>query len=194
MVPQIDPHWESEIRFGLGHTVDGIHYLITEPRPFSTQYSSHKFGGKAALVYEFVVSVHEQRLVWINGPFPAGTQDRTVFRRKLKQAIEAKQQQRSGFFRVIADDGYFAKDLTGLLSFRNELDPHDLAYFKDRALSRHESFNRLTKNYDCMEEAFHHDKGENPDQEHPRHEACLVAICVTTNYELELGTMTLFEV
>ena len=95
---------------------------------------------------------------------------------------------------MISDDGYFAKDLTGVLSYRNELDPADLSYFKDRALSRHERFNGLTTNYQCLRKDFRHDRGDNPDQKHPRHLACVEAVCVTCNYELELGTSTLFQV
>lgn len=84
----------------LGHTVDCIHYQIDEPRPFSTTYGSHKFGYNAALSYEFVVCTFKPKLAWINGPFPAGVNDITIFKSEggLKNAIEQKQRARGNDF------------------------------------------------------------------------------------------------
>ena len=104
-----------------------------------------------------------------------------------------KQATRGNKFRAIADDGYFAINLVDVLSFRNEMDPPEIAYFKDRALSRHEKFNALTKRYACMTKDFLHDRGWNPQKKHPRHKACLEAICVTIQYEMDAGVTTLFD-
>lgn len=177
----------------MGMTIDGIHYQITEPRPFSTDYSSHKFGGKACLDYEFGIYTHKPQLAWINGPIPSGTPDINVFKSKLWHAIRAKQATRSNTFRAIADDGYMSKELQDVLVFRNEMDPPELAYFKDRALARHETFNGMTKRYACMTKLFHHDRGQNPERKHPRHKTCLEAICVTIQVELNLGVETLLD-
>jgi len=99
-------------------------------------------------------------IAWLNGPFPAATHDSTVFRMKLKGAIENKQAERGNEFRIIADDGYFATDLTGLLSYRNELDPKEIAYFKDRALAQTETFNLMTVNgFEILKKKFRHDEG-----------------------------------
>ena len=56
-------------------TVDGVHCRIMEPRfiPSSGWYS-HKFH-KAGLAYEVAVAVYHNKIVWINGPFPAGQGD-----------------------------------------------------------------------------------------------------------------------
>ena len=98
----------------------------------------------------------------------------------LKEAIENLQQTTGDDIRVIADDGYFKKDLLGILSFRNEFDPRDIAWFKDRALSRHEQFNGYTKRFKVLEERFSHDHTSgNPNGEFPMHKACVEAICVT---------------
>lgn len=193
-VRKIDPNWEDDDGIVLGVTVDGIHYKIDEPRPFSTQYSSHKEGGNACLDYEIGFYTFKNKIAWLNGPFPAGWNDKKVFRRKLKRAIEMKQQSRSNNFRVIADDGYFAADLLHTLSLRNEFDPRDIRYFKDRALARHERFNGMTKNaYRILQVNFRHDRGDNPQKKHPRHQAVVEAICVTLQYELDLGIKTLFD-
>ena len=172
--------------------MDGIHYPITKPRPFDKIYKSHKLGC-AGLAYEFVVLTHKNKLVAVNGPFPAGTNDKTIFRDSTMVALEAKQQERGKQTRVIADSGYTAHDLAETISFRNEFDPPDLAYFKDRALSRHESFNRLTKHYKIMTSKFLHDRGNNPNKQHPRHQACLLGICVTVQCELDLKITSLLD-
>lgn len=191
---QIDPNWDDDDDTILSNTVDGIHYEIEEPRPFSTAYSSHKFGGKAALTYEFCLSTHKPKMTRLNGPSPAGTKDNTTFKTKgLKDAIKKKQEERGNDFRVIADDGYFDESNLDTLSLRNEFDPPEIAWFKDRALSRHERFNGLTKNYKCLTKKFRHDRGHNPNREHPRHQACVEAICVTLQYELDEGLTTLFD-
>ena len=74
---KIDSNWNNTNGLLRGRTVDGIHYPIDEPRPFSTSYSSHKLGRKAGFDYEFVVSTDRDCLCWLNGPFPAGKNDKT---------------------------------------------------------------------------------------------------------------------
>lgn len=176
----------------LACTVDGIHYPINEPRPFKKKYKSHKHGS-AGLDYEYCLYAHKPKLAWLNGPFPAGTHDQTVLRKELRQKIQEKQQARKNGFRVIADDGYFSLDLTGFLSFRNELDSQEVKYYKDRALSRHERFNGLTRRFDILNQKFRHDHGWNDNEEHPRHKAVVEAICVTVQYELDMGYVSLFD-
>lgn len=174
--------------------MDGVHYRIDEPRPFSTKFSSHKKGGEAGLDYEIVMYTHKPKVAWLHGPFPAATHDRTVFRKKLYGAIKKKQEERDNDFKVIADDGYFANEFCKVLAFRNEFDPRDMKYFKDRALSRHERFNGLTKSgYSILTEKFRHDHGWNPNGAFPRHKAVVETICVTLQYELDLGIKTLFD-
>ena len=61
--------------------------------------------GQAGLDYEYGIYTHKNKVAWINGPFPAGTNDKTVYRSKLKAAVEKKQKQHKNKFKVIADDG-----------------------------------------------------------------------------------------
>lgn len=190
---KIDPFWEDDDGVLLGFSVDGVHYHITEPRPFSKRYSSFKFGGSAGLCYLFVVATARDKLVHIDGPHPAGVQDREIFRMQLLDMVKDKQTARSSKTKVIADDGFFAEDLLPFLSTRNEMDVSEVAYFKDRALSRQERFNGLTKNFKVLKSNFRHDRGYNPNEEHPRHKACVEAICVAIQYELDLGITTLID-
>lgn len=136
-------------------SLDGIHYAITKPRPFSTSFSSHKRGKKPALAYKIVLSIHKNKIKWLNGGFPAGTSDSTIFQNEgLMDALRAKRQQTGRDIQLIADDGYFVNALLDCLSLRNEFDPREVAYYKDRALSRHESLNGKTKNYRCLTASF----------------------------------------
>jgi len=189
---QIDPYWQDDDGVLLGHTVDCVHFPIDEPRPFTKKYGSHKLRG-AGLSYEFVFSTVKDKLVSIVGPFMAGTADITIFRSKLKGMIEAKQRARSSTTRIIADSGYIEEGLHNLLSYRNELDPPEIGWFKDRALSRQERFHGLIQNFEVLTKSFRHDRGLNPDRQHPRHKACVEAACVAVQYEIDLGITTLID-
>lgn len=193
---KIDPFWLDHGGFQLGRSVDGIHYPITEPRPFSKRFSSHKLGGNAGLMYEYVLDTWRDRIVWLNGPFPAGQGDRSVFKDEgLRKAVEDLQAGlENDSIRIIADDGYKVIALLHVLSHRNEFDPRDIGWFKDRALSRHERFNGLTTNFRCLRVKFHHDRSsDNSAGEFPKHKACVEAICVTIQYEFDLGETSLFD-
>lgn len=108
VVPQIDPNWKDDDGVIMAVALDGVHYKIDEPRPFSTAFSSHKEGGNACLAYEIATYTHKPKIAWLSGPYPAAVQDKTIFRKKLKAAIEKKQAERGNEFRVVADDGYIS--------------------------------------------------------------------------------------
>ena len=56
--------------------------------PYSTKWSSHKFGKKPGLSYEFAPLLSQSKVLWINGPSLAGTGDRTIFKNGLVQALQ----------------------------------------------------------------------------------------------------------
>ena len=133
-------------------------------------------------------------MCWLNGQYPAGTNDKTTFGDfGLKEAIKEMKQELPDFC-IIADDGCFQKDFCEFLAYRNELDPQEIAWFKDRALSCHESFNKLTKNYACLAVRFRHDHTSgNYDHQHPMHKACVEAVCVTIQCEFDEGEKMLLN-
>ena len=144
---------DNDDGYMLGYTIDGTHFRIEEPRPWSTKWSSFKFGGAAAVAYEVVLKTNKLELVWLNGPFPAATHDKRIFRMfglldKLKLGPAGR--------KLIADDGYIAVDLLEFLSLRNELDPREIQVYKERCLSRHESFNYRLKTFKCLDSRFRH--------------------------------------
>ena len=74
-------------------TVDGTHCWIREPQhPVWSQdpeWYSHKFN-KGGINYELGISISQNILVWMNGPFKAGLNDITNFTNKgLKEKLRA---------------------------------------------------------------------------------------------------------
>ena len=63
-------------------TVDGTHNLFKEPtHPTFSQdssYFSHK-KKHAGLDYELGIDLFHSKLIWMNGPFPAGQNDKKIF-------------------------------------------------------------------------------------------------------------------
>ncbi len=156
-------------------TVDGTHCWIQEPKhdtwSMDTRYFSHKFG-KAGMNYELGIALSSSRLVWMNGPFPAGEADNKTFKvRGLKAKLEATNK------RGIADGGYPGHPK--VLSTPNKHDSKAVKKFKSRALKRHEKFNGMTKNFDCLSGRFRHSVD--------RFTHCFEAVCVICQYQLENG-------
>lgn len=177
-------HWnpratdgEEETTFII--TVDGIHCRIQEPMhgrySKNPKFYSHKFK-QAGLAYEVAVSIFEDRCVWINGPFPAGKNDLSIFRAGLKDRMAGKL--------GVGDKGYRGE--SDLISLPNSQDSEEVREFKSRALARHEKFNGQIKNFACMSEKFHH--GGLGQQTFEKHQMCFEAVAVICQYQLENGS------
>lgn len=63
-------------------SVDGIDCMINEPWPFKTKWHSQKFNGPAVKC-EVAVCIETARIVWIDGPFPAGKGDSEICKEGL---------------------------------------------------------------------------------------------------------------
>ncbi|CAB9503243.1 hypothetical protein SEMRO_160_G072100.1 [Seminavis robusta] len=164
-------------------SIDGIHCPIEEPRPFSKKWSSHKFGGKPALNYEFGMLIHKPQLGWVHGPTPPGKMnDLVVFRSKLKAELPAGR-------RLIAD-GIYASE-TDYISTKNDLDPKPISKFKDRVLSRHENFNQRVKCFGIMKQKFRH-RGMGEDWLE-QHRLATHAVCCLVQFQLNNGTQRLLD-
>ena len=154
-------------------SVDGTDFRIWEPshptRPMDKSYNSHKFKN-ASLRYELGISIKTGRCVWINGPFPAGTHDMTIFRKGLKHKIQAGEA-------VIADRGYqTSRPDEAFMSTPNNFDEPEVDKFKSRARCRHETFNGRIKHYGSMEQTWKHSQ--------EKHKWALHAVVVTIQYHL----------
>ncbi|CAB9531866.1 hypothetical protein SEMRO_4136_G353120.1 [Seminavis robusta] len=174
-------------------TADGTHCRIEEPRPFSTEWSSHKFGGKAALNYELGLSIHRHKLIWLFGPTPAGKfNDLEVARMKLFPTMRAYNQQHSKEpgLRILADNIFQVKSEEDIVSTDNEFDPKELARFKERAKSRQEKFNDLLKKWKVLDTVFRYEQGTDFQDQH---KACFEAVTTVVCYSLDNKTSNLFE-
>lgn len=157
-----------------GLTVDGTHCWIREPGHPEFSYNpktySHKFA-KAGLDYELGISLFENQLIWMNGPFEAGNNDMSVF---LERGLKAKLEESN--IKAIGDSGYTG--YPNLISFPNSEDSEKVKKFKSQALKRHEKFNGMIKTFDCISGHFRHSEKQ--------FKNCFKAVCVICQYLLEM--------
>lgn len=162
-------------------SVDGTHVWKKEPShiefSMDTSEFSHKYN-KAASSYELGISL-TGGLIWMNGPFPGGTNDITIFRSPggLKEKLEELGK------RAIGDRGYRGEP--NLVSYPNALDSKAVDRFKSRALCRHETFNGMTKTFDILAGRFRHDESKFP--------LAFEAVCVLCQYKVE-NELPLYDV
>ena len=163
-------------------SVDGTHCKIQEPRPFSTEHSSHKFGGKPGVNYELGILLHKPQLAWCYGPTRPGLMnDLTVFQQALGPALLAMGRRAIG-------DGIYSPD-TEVITSKNDFDPAEVAIFKNRALARHEKYNGLLKNFNVLRHAFRH-SNNNLEEAHRLH---FHAVIVLVQAQLDNSSFTLFD-
>eukprot|EP00531_Pseudo-nitzschia_arenysensis_P002864 CAMPEP_0116130474 /NCGR_PEP_ID=MMETSP0329-20121206/8500_1 /TAXON_ID=697910 /ORGANISM="Pseudo-nitzschia arenysensis, Strain B593" /LENGTH=298 /DNA_ID=CAMNT_0003624857 /DNA_START=225 /DNA_END=1121 /DNA_ORIENTATION=- len=164
-------------------SVDGVHCRIHEPRtqPSSGWYSK-KFN-KAGLTYELGVAIYHNKIVWINGPFPAGQNDIKVFRKPggLMSKIPDD-------CRAIGDEGYRGEPTK--VSTRNTFNSVELKEFENRVRARHETVNSRLKAFGVLNQVFR-SKGRGRMME--KHKSAFEACCVIVQYELDNGSK-LFKV
>lgn len=128
-------------------------------------------------MYEIGLSIFESKVVWTNGPFPAGQSDLAVFRKigGLKSIMPDG-------MHLIGDNGYQGEVI---VSTPNEFDSFIVKTFKERARARHETFNKRIKEFKILDERFRHGV--------EKHKIVFEAICVIVQYDMENGR-PLFEV
>jgi DDE superfamily endonuclease len=115
------------------------------------KWYSHKFS-KPGVTYEIAVDLFESKIAWVHGPFPAGQNDLSVFRKEevgLKWKIPAGK-------KVIADNGCQGAEASEMLSTPNDVASRAVKQFKKRARARHETVNKKLKQYAILENRFRH--------------------------------------
>lgn len=134
-------------------SVDGQHCWKQEPSnspwAIDPKHFSFKYN-KAGWCYELALALHVSKLIWMNGPFPAGKSDQKIYREEgLQEKLEALGK------KMIADCGYSGPQV----STRNDAyDSPSVAMFKSRALKRQEKFNGRMKTYESLSSRFRHDE------------------------------------
>lgn len=136
--------------------VDGKHCPINEPSPFWTGWYSHKFNA-AGLAYEIATAVTTGKIIWVNGPFPAGKfPDDKIFRRDLAHLV------RVGVEKGVADAGYrncekwlFKPSWRTYKGLKKEEPRNDLHEY---IRARHEQTNGRIDRFNCVSCVFRHDR------------------------------------
>jgi hypothetical protein len=151
-------------------TVDGTDFSVAEPYPFETKWFSHKFKGPG-LRYEVAVCIQTGDIVWTYGPFPCGRfPDLKIFWRRLMGMLQQGE-------KVEADNGYRGErhKIRTPQDYLNEADRKA----KSNARARHETVNKLFKQWGCLKQTFRH-----PLQ---RHILCFNAVAVLTQLMIDHG-------
>ena len=76
----------NDIKFDCMISVDCLDCPCSEKYPFSTEIFSVKFNGPG-IKYEVGICIKTGHIVWINGPFPAGKPEVTIFRGDLETKL-----------------------------------------------------------------------------------------------------------
>jgi hypothetical protein len=184
-LPLLMPKW-SEAHSGVVffYSIDGSHCPIEEPKPFSTMWSSHKFGGSAGLNYELGLWIDQPELLWLYGLTPPGSMpDISVFQHAFNQELQNFVDETGAHIRGLGNKGYGGEP--AFLSTFNELDTAELAEFKNRALARHKTFNQKLKMFKCLRENFRHGI--------TFHGVAFRCVTVLTLIQLATGAISLFD-
>jgi hypothetical protein len=177
MKKRLLPLEEIDEGFILMLTIDGVHCPLQEQRPFSTDYSSHKRGGKPAANYELGLCSWTDRIGWIKGPTKPGVMnDFQVFRRELMGALPEGR-------KVLGDDIYVGAP--EYVITKNDLDQYEIAQWKNRLLARHENLNKRFKDFKVLREEFEHGVDN--------HGYAFYACATVISYGLDNGSVDLLD-
>ena len=178
-------NFDPDLQFPL--VVDGVHCKTFEPKhptmPYDKNWSSHKFGGKAAFTYELAVSTVSQQLCWSRGPYPAGGySDIIMFQQGGLQRFLLSHGKEA-----IAD-AIYARAGGGASTPNTKFETKATNTYRRRARARMESFNGRINFFGILSQTFRHKKDRMR-----KHQICFEAICVIVQYQMENGS-PLFEV
>ena len=163
-------------------TVDGTHCIWIEPDhpEFSQDEKAFSFKKKhAGLCYELGIHLYQPQLIWMNGSFYAGANDKSNFIREngLRDKLAAMGK------KALGDKGY-----TGYpneCSTFNAFDDDAVKSLKSRAQMRHEKFNGMLKEFSSLQNQHRHSQAG--------FEVCFEAAAVVCQYRMEMGE-PLFDV
>ena len=96
------------------------------------------------------MDIIEGNLVWVEGPYPAGTPDITIFRNGLSHHLDP-------FERVEADDGYVGEAPRQVKCPKSAANPTENLGMQSRVRSRHETLNGRFKCWGILKQTYRHD-------------------------------------
>jgi len=156
-------------------SVDGTHSLSHGISHYEFSQNRQCFSHKkkhAGLCYDLGVHIFESKLIWMNGSFHAGTNDREIFVNEgLRDKLASMKK------KALGDKGYTGH--TDECSTFNAFDSKAVKKFKSRAQMRHEQFNGMLKEFSALDDQFRH--------EQDKFEVCFEATCVICQCQMENG-------
>ena len=156
-------------------SVDGVDFKTWEPSTGQFNRDPSWCSGKmkaSACRCELAIDVWSSKLVWINGPFKAGSHnDVRIFKDDLIHKIPTGK-------KVIADRGYAG--LEKCVCIPSTRDAPHVRKFSSRVRCRHETFNGRIKNFSSMNETWIHGI--------EKHKMALEAVCVILQYQMDNGS------
>ena len=154
-------------------SVDGTDFDIMEQVPFYSGWWSKKMNG-TALRYEIAIAIKTGYIVWLLGPYPAGSySDIKIFRSHLKHLLMMKPGER-----VEADQGYRGErkyvdtkdDMIDSLARRD---------MKNLVRSRHETVNGRLTQFSILNDRFRFNI--------KKHRHVMASVCVIVQIQFENG-------
>lgn len=129
-------------------SVDGTDFILQQQFQ-RRRFYSHK-SKTSGYRYEVALCIQTGYIVWTNGPFPCGAYpDINIFRRGLRRKLlQAKE-------KAQADKGYRGEPQTIILP--NEYDSPAIKRLKADVRLRHETINKLLKQFGALKRVFRHD-------------------------------------
>lgn len=160
-------------------TVDGINFEINEPTIRAVTKDRKMFDHKsnhAGLSYEVGLDLFRSKVIWINGPFETGaSNDAGRFSQHgLKDKLKSIKK------KCLADKIYSGHDETVTY---NAWDQEDVMEVKARAQMRHEQFNGMLTDFNCLVHRFQHPSPP----PFLKHKICFEAVAVLCQYRMDYG-------
>lgn len=149
-------------------SVDGTDFSVKEAEPFCAIWWSHKFNGPAVR-YEIAVSIKDCRIVWINGPYPAGIPDKIMFEHRLKLKL-------FDFEKIEADSGYGGNHI----ATPGQAKTSKARKQKSQIRGRHENVNGRLKFFQALKQTFRHNHLT-------QHKSVFMACAVLTEISFDHG-------
>lgn len=153
-------------------TIDGVDCAIQEPWPFDKRIFSKKLNGPG-YKYEIGICIATGVIVWVNGPFKAGRNDKTIFEEDgLLYSLEEDEC-------VEADMGY-----QGLVELKNPKIAQSTRARKQKskARARHENVNGELKKFYVLDSVFRH-----TDEPETKHRICFEAVAIICQLRHDFG-------
>ncbi|CAJ1939791.1 unnamed protein product [Cylindrotheca closterium] len=151
-------------------TVDGVDCAIQEPWPFDEAIFSKKLNGPG-YKYEIGICIATGVIVWVNGPFKAGKNDKTIF-------------EEDGLMNALCDNECVEVDMgyQGLDELKNPkmYQTQKAGKQKSKARARHENVNGELKKFAVLDQVFRHDPLT-------KHKCCFEAVAVICQMRHDQG-------